>query len=289
MLNVNIENPFEPRLCAMLNQFNAVLCDWDFLQNKIYCSAEFTKIIGIPMIQAISPLEYLERAPVVAEDISDFKAWISRFRGGNAEGEIVLRIYHSGGVRWITLATTPVYSGGAVARIIITMRDITSECEEREILCRDVLTDPLTGLYNKQSAMKSIEDFLSSPQNTQTHAFFLLDLDDFKSINDNYGHFEGDKVIARAGIALRSVFRTTDIVGRIGGDEFIALMRSCTIYDAQRKACEICAAFSGNALPNISVGATICTCGCTFEQVFISADRAMYKSKASGKNTYTIV
>lgn len=80
----------------------------------------------------------------------------------------------------------------------------------------------MTGIYNNIAAKQKIINTISNTQNI-ANAFFLIDLDDFKTINDTYGHPVGDKVIRLVAESLESTFRCSDIIFRLGGDEFGAL------------------------------------------------------------------
>ena len=89
-------------------------------------------------------------------------------------------------------------------------------------LLRYTQRDALTGLYNKDTTQRLIQNIVQ--EEAGQHAFIILDIDYFKSVNDNFGHIVGDKVLQTFGRFLQSQFREYDVVGRIGGDEFVILM-----------------------------------------------------------------
>ena len=101
------------------------------------------------------------------------------------------------------------------------MTDITARKSRELLLIERAERDPLTGLLNKASAERTIRTLLR--QNGRG-LLFMIDLDRFKSINDTYGHDAGDRALRAISAALQSVFRACDPVGRIGGDEFLALL-----------------------------------------------------------------
>ncbi len=125
---------------------------------------------------------------------------------------------------------------------------------------------------------------------------FIVDIDDFKSVNDNLGHYFGDLVLGEVANNLRSKFRDEDIVGRIGGDEFIVFMQNisdeATITD---KAEKISAAFNNtysgkNNTYKISGSIGIARYpidGNSYEELYKAADKALYQSKLAGKDCYT--
>ncbi len=155
--------------------------------------------------------------------------------------------------------------------------------------------DSLVNLYNKATAEKKIKEALEKSKNG---SFFIIDVDNFKDINDQKGHPYGDKVLLYLSKRLLNIFRTDDIVGRIGGDEFVVFMKNlATEEELERKGKELCDVvkvpfqdeFGVSARVSISIGiATTPTAGDTFEELYRNADRALYVSKKKGKNTYSI-
>lgn len=129
-----------------------------------------------------------------------------------------------------------------------------------------------------------------------TCALFIIDLDNFKQVNDTLGHQAGDQVIRLAARALSGCFRATDIVGRLGGDEFFALLSGQITEDvAREKARTICEAlqFSIGVNPTLhvssSVGVYIATGeGMEFENLYERADAALYEAKSGGRNRFYI-
>ena len=108
-------------------------------------------------------------------------------------------------------------------------------------LLRYTQRDALTGLYNKDTTQRLIQNIVQ--EEAGQHAFIILDIDYFKSVNDNFGHIVRDKVLQTFGRFLQSQFREYDVVGRIGGDEFVILMCNilnqplCSIFIIQSGQC----------------------------------------------------
>ena len=108
---------------------------------------------------------------------------------------------------------------------LATLRDVTETALMRERLKQEALTDYLTGLYNRRGFMTLGEDRLQlAARLGQTLACLFLDLDGFKHVNDTLGHDEGDEVLRDTAEALKETFRASDLIGRIGGDEFAVLL-----------------------------------------------------------------
>ena len=95
--------------------------------------------------------------------------------------------------------------------------------------------DPLTRIYNKTASEEIVDAFLE--KSTQgTHVLYVIDIDDFKKINDTFGHTVGDMVISDIATLIREQFTDEVIVGRVGGDEFIVFMKDTSVKEAEKKA-----------------------------------------------------
>lgn len=162
--------------------------------------------------------------------------------------------------------------------------------------------DQLTGILNKRSFEEYTDNRLNASLSIEHHALIILDLDNFKNVNDTLGHAAGDQVLANVGSILRATFSTEDYLGRIGGDEFCVFLNlypddSTDYQDFVISKCEaLCNAFHNNYAGednsfkiSASIGVSLFpACGKDFETLYHSADKALYQSKKSGKDTYTI-
>lgn len=158
--------------------------------------------------------------------------------------------------------------------------------------------DLLTGLYNKITTEQLIKEYMNtSVTPSLTGALFIIDIDDFKTVNDQLGHLYGDAILSELSDRLHSLFRENDIVGRIGGDEFIVFAKGLVNCDMIiQKALEVCNAFLKNYkteqnrkyVASSSVGISLFPAnGTDFETLFKCADIALYAAKAKGKNGYS--
>lgn len=158
--------------------------------------------------------------------------------------------------------------------------------------------DSLSGLYNKATTEHLIIESLDRRKAGNLHsALIMIDVDNFKDVNDKLGHLYGDVVLTQLADDLNGMFRDDDIVGRIGGDEFFVFIRDYKEKDLViKKAKQICKtfhkAFTRNSVVvhiSASVGiALFPEHGDEFEMLYKNADAALYTSKANGKNQYTI-
>ena len=120
---------------------------------------------------------------------------------------------------WIRHQVVPMPEG-----VAITSRDVTERRRQDEAMRALSLTDELTGLYNRRGFLTLAQQQLKLARRTHRELLLLfIDMDDFKEINDRFGHGEGDGALRRTAELLRATFRDSDIVGRIGGDEFVVL------------------------------------------------------------------
>ncbi len=187
---------------------------------------------------------------------------------------------------------------GKNIRVIGKMNDVTKQFEQIENLTFIAQTDQLTGLYNKKTTEIFIANILQNQRMADSvYALFIIDADNFKSVNDTFGHLYGDIVLTQLADHLKSLFRSNDIIGRIGGDEFIVFLRDTSNIDlVHKKADEICAAFKKTYTENsisvemtASVGISLFPVhGTTFNELYKNADIALYKVKTSGKARYEI-
>lgn len=156
-------------------------------------------------------------------------------------------------------------------------------------------TDLLTDLNNKMATERKIREYMEQYPDKQG-VLFVLDVDNFKKINDTMGHAFGDEVLRNLAVRLQSMFRATDIVGRTGGDEFMVFLkdiRDITMIEREGKKIEqFFHQFEVGEYVKYSVTASVGAAvfprdGNTFENLYKSADNALYVSKRHGKNQLT--
>ncbi len=156
-----------------------------------------------------------------------------------------------------------------------------------------IAIEPLTKLLNKIVTEQEIEKLLQDGQNG---SLYMVDVDNFKQINDKLGHVIGDEVIVDNARMLKELFSKHDIIGRVGGDEFLVFAPNITsIEEVNQKAKQILKTFEknyGNSLVNVQSSASIGVCIShgknTFKYLYHEADKALYLAKAQGKNQFCI-
>ena len=147
-------------------------------------------------------------------------------------------------------------------------------------------TDQLTGLASRRCILSLLDDAMA-----QTPvAVALLDVDHFKTVNDNYGHQIGDRVLRRVANAIAGALRSSDRAGRFGGEEFLLILRGAeiealmAIAERVRGAVEASPTLADEPPVTISIGVAIASEGESAEALIHRADRALYASKIAGRN-----
>ena len=182
-------------------------------------------------------------------------------------------------------------------QLMVIIRDITEQHKSDELIRHQAYYDSLTLLPNRFLALDRLSQLLIEAQrNNEKAAVLFLDLDDFKKINDSLGHETGDKLLIESAQRLQEALRKDDTVGRLGGDEFIVLLRGVTDDHAALKITEKLLnnfrtpfKIEGRELIlTASIGVAIYPeNGTTVDDLLRNADTAMYQAKSYGRNTYS--
>ncbi|MBR1635489.1 MAG: GGDEF domain-containing protein [Lachnospiraceae bacterium] len=168
----------------------------------------------------------------------------------------------------------------------------TEDSREERSLKEESAVDLLTGLLNKMSFEREAKRYLRSSRNDEYGALLIIDFDNFKSINDEHGHLVGDTILKKFGDILTKNFRESDIIGRVGGDEFMVLMTGDVPDGIIAKKCsdiqhELYISKVGDAGGfSCSIGVAVNHAGFDFKSIYRLADDALYEAKARGKAQY---
>ncbi len=183
-----------------------------------------------------------------------------------------------------------------VIRLVGSAKEITEEKAEQEALKAKIELDGMTGLLNKVATQVSIEDYISNCDIGICHAMLMIDTDNFKSINDTFGHQYGDRVIKFVARAIKETFRESDYVGRMGGDEFLVFMKHTTPNITEERAGVLNRAIEHTFTQDGQSVSISCSIGIAyfgrdgedFDTLYKNADSALYEAKESGKNQFRI-
>ncbi|MDO4965884.1 MAG: diguanylate cyclase [Lachnospiraceae bacterium] len=187
---------------------------------------------------------------------------------------------------------------GYVSRIVGRIVNI-DETKKRELeLQRRADKDALTGLYNKGTTQTLVAEAIAeNAKNKTLAAMIMIDLDHFKDVNDTFGHAAGDKLLEDVGKVLNDSFKGRDIVGRMGGDEFMVFMTDIKSEDdatiisgrLNKMLTKQIVKSDGSITVTASIGIAICDASITdYDKLFARADSALYKTKESGRNGKTL-
>jgi diguanylate cyclase (GGDEF)-like protein/PAS domain S-box-containing protein len=180
---------------------------------------------------------------------------------------------------------------GEVMGAISCVLDVTDSARARQELERRATFDPLTHCHNRSSVLSTLELELARGDSTRTGVAYV-DLDQFKPVNDKLGHAAGDELLVQVAERLKTASRDSDVVGRLGGDEFLVVLRDIPSADMAMRAADrireaLCGIFElscGTAELGASVGVA-CARGeaITADELVKLADAAMYQSKQDGR------
>lgn len=181
-----------------------------------------------------------------------------------------------------------------VAIIIMLLHNKLKVEEQSRLLENKADTDLLSGVNNKLATERKIQEYIDNNPNSQS-LFVLLDIDNFKKINDTKGHAFGDLVIKSLGEQLSKEFRSSDIIGRIGGDEFVVFLKNLNTDELlEKESKRLLKFFEGFSVgdyvkysPTASLGGAIFSKdGTDFKTLYKEADAALYAAKKNGKNQF---
>ena len=189
--------------------------------------------------------------------------------------------------------TNIIDSKTGMVKLIGKFENIHKDKMHQQELMAKSMYDTMTKLYNRATAKMYIEDCLQQYQKEQ-HALLIIDIDNFKMVNDNLGHMFGDTVLINFAAELKKIYQDGEIIGRIGGDEFMVFMPHMSASQLEKKAEQTCHIFdhvySGNLNEihvSTSVGISIFPeDGQDYLSLFQLADQALYYSKQQGKNQF---
>lgn len=172
---------------------------------------------------------------------------------------------------------------GELDFIVGKMVDIDEEVKEKEKLITKSRLDGLTGLYNAITTRELIDESIKNGDKNKINALIVIDCDNLKYINDTYGHLAGDRVLKNISTGLKLTFRQSDIIGRIGGDEFCVYMKNVPSIDLVKLKCHRLNVFiqeiNKDFYISVSSGMVFLKKENTYEELFEKADKILYRSK----------
>lgn len=284
------------RHTIIMKQTNDIIFEWDIRTDDIYLSSIWDDRYGDEPLHGFAHEMMANATHVHPADMSAFTEVMQAMSLGVPYKEAEFRIVdREGHYRWRRMRSTaqfdldgkPAKAVGVIVDIDVQKR-VSAELEDR------AARDGLTGLYNRSAAQEKVGQYLAECSGDDLSAMMILDVDNFKRINDLNGHLFGDAALVEMAEKIAGLYCGADIVARIGGDEFLVFMPAINREEAAlKRAADMICALQEPLLDHqemtfsLSIGLAFSRGGRTdFQVLFNRADHALYQAKASGKNQY---
>ena len=221
---------------------------------------------------------------------SGLYAAVVRAMGGEA-GEVLIQGLSSFGKRIDSLVECVPVKHGDAPMVLLVASDVSALAASARAMEKLAYSDALTGLPNRRAGTERLEaEFLRSRRSGAPWSVLMVDVDHFKRVNDTFGHDVGDLVLQHVAKVLKSSARATDLVARLGGEEFMVVLPDTNLEDARLVAEKLRAALEANPAPQAgrvtaSLGLACCGTGdASAEAVLKRADEGVYRAKTAGRN-----
>lgn len=281
----------------IMDQTNDIIFEWDILKDTLTFSANWEKKYGYQPIRERVSVEIPKASHIYPDDMPEFIRLMNAISSGTPYDEAEIRLADDKGTyKWCRVrATAQFNTSGKAIKSVGVILDIDEAKRKTQALLEKAETDSLTKLLNKNAARWKIEEYLRQEDGTERSALLIIDVDDFKLVNDRYGHMFGDAVLTEFARIIKGMFRSSDAVARIGGDEFMVYM--CQVQDGRNVAARaerIIEDFKRMMYENLQIQGFSCSIGIAmypedgldYKSLFMLADRALYQAKSLGKNQY---
>lgn len=272
--------------------------EYEIQTDTITYAKKYEDIFGRKSIHR-HPIEKFINAGLISEDtIDNFKGIYEAAIRGEAihSTEYKLRTKH-GDYEWHYSTFSLIKDEhDKPLRAVGILRNIDAQKKEQESLLKRAQTDAVTGVFNKATTETFLKERLKKIQSGEYGIVMLIDIDDFKNINDTYGHLTGDEVIVDIAHILKQYTSNDGFVGRIGGDEFLVYLPN--ILD-KTLACEKAEKFAsklhtkypgeeGKPKVTLSIGIAATDVPIPYSDIMEQADAAVYQAKLNGKDCYVL-
>jgi diguanylate cyclase (GGDEF)-like protein/PAS domain S-box-containing protein len=256
----------------------------------VYTNDRLHEIVGVERAATVEA----QLRSVVPDDRTALEQAVAEVLdvGSHADLEVACRQPEAGEVRYCTVSfRTLLHDDGIISGAIACIADITESARMREELKFRATFDQLTGCHNRASIMAALEADIARARRRAERAVMFVDLDNFKSVNDRHGHAAGDELLRSIARLLGDSIRKDDLIGRVGGDEFLIICPEVGGPDqAMGLAGRLAAALRRGAADSISELTCTASIGVAWsadqfasaDALVAAADQAMYESKRAG-------
>ncbi len=290
------------RHLILLNHMDEISFEWDVVKDTIFFSSNFKKQLGYEPVSVGFSQQLMTGSLWIHPDDRDMLLRLvrtirnERHYTNNIDMDFRIRRADNSYIWYQLRANVQQIENGKAECLVGTLTDI--DTDKRPMLSLNEMgLDVLTKLYNRQGARQKIQEALEERKAGTHPALLLIDLDHFHRINQNYGRMAGDTVLLQCADLMQKLFRRENIFARIGGDEFMVLIRNAPTEPLLKNQCrhfiDALSAMIAKGVPNIqvscSIGIAIATeTNISFDELFLQAEQALLNTKISRKDGYTI-
>lgn len=279
---------------VIMDQATDIIFEWDIPEDTLIFSQNWRKKFGYDPIHCDISCKIPQSPNIHPADMSSFVQIMHEAAAGVPYTETEFRIKDCDGrYLWCRIRATAQYDAeGRPIKAIGVILDIDAEKKQKQALLDQAQRDALTGLYNKTTVNSMVEQRMKVCDQQGDQALLLIDVDHFKAVNDTYGHLSGDRVLSDVAAVLKKGVRSSDLVGRIGGDEFLVYFPEVAGISAARakaeqllKQLQAITPCQGAAAITCSIGTAVFPRGSIdYFALFKCADQALYYCKNNGRS-----
>ncbi|RKI42587.1 diguanylate cyclase [bacterium D16-51] len=304
--NVNFRTELE-RYSIIYNLEQSIILEMSFSPKRLEFFGDTKAMFGVENGVVLNGEEVFDVYKYVHEDDQSVRGRLHRFYDEEEGSVFAAEIRIKNGADsygWYRISGTVIKDKrfGTNLKFVAKIENADQQIAEEKDLVQRAENDLLTGILNKKTMEEKVAHALSTVTGNNHCIFFMVDLDNFKNVNDKLGHIYGDKAIVDTAHFLTELFPNNAYVGRLGGDEFAV----CAVYDAfdkesmfeyikkkAEKICEVNRRTYSNGTISVDISSSVGISVALdsekdFETVYKMADNALYRSKNGGKNCYHI-
>lgn len=287
----------QQRYQFVLNHVEDIIFEWDYRTKTMYQMGGQNATFNYSQVINCFPEDLVKDGlKIHPDDVAIFFDNYKKYDRGATEAFAEYRIRTNGGIYfWCSSTSVGVFENNKLVKVLGRISNINDQKIQLLEMSRRAMRDPLTELYNRKATESLIEQYIQSTDNMA--AMLVIDLDNFKLVNDTLGHLRGDTVINEIAAGITSIFRSTDIIGRIGGDEFVVFLtdvhsQEAIVHVVQSVLKQFDITLTGLNIKGKlsgSIGISVYPNDAkSFNELLEKADIALYRAKNTGKNRFVI-
>ena len=274
--------------CVVMLDAQGAMQEWNPSIGRMFGTAA-AALVGQLVDHLLPPVTDSDRRAMVFEKVK-----VAIAQNGAYRHETAFR-NHAGLLAWGDLVATPtVEANGSISGYVLVIRDVTETHDAQQRLLSEAMTDPLTGLLNRRGLAHRVQLWQDAHggEAPGPASWIMADIDHFKHVNDTYGHDTGDVVLKSVAQLLKEATRDGDVIARLGGEEFLVLLRGADLPAAlnaaerMRRKIEQTGMACGTTRFNItsSFGVVAHRTDLPWNSLVNAADVALYQAKTTGRN-----